>query len=453
MSVPIHFDDLNKEDKDDIVKKLTIKEQLPEKNKFKKKEKKDYYFSFMNNENAQEIETYDIKKYKNHKSVFLPLNYCYEKYGDSIFLSSEDNIPNIEFKGKLTDIQKEVSNEALMELNKKRSIIISLPCGLGKTYLALYLLSILKKKTLILVHRIVLINQWIESIQAILKNVKIQICDSSTPPDKDYDMYIMNMINVEKVYFERFEEVGIHVLVVDEVHVVCAKMMSKCLLYIFPEYLIGLSATPSRSDGMDKILDVYFGEYRIIRKIQRPHIVYKISTKYEIEIEMTKQNRLNWNSVINSQTFHDDRNNFIINILLTFKDITWLVLCKRVEHIKILREKLKAINNDEYCVLFGNEQTYDTEARILIATYSKCSVGFNHPKLSGLILASDIAEFEQTHGRVFRDPKIKPIFIDLVDDFKPLKNHWYSRKKIYDEMGGDIKNYSLQKFKTEFNIN
>jgi hypothetical protein len=123
------------------------------------------------------------------------------------------------------------------------------------------------------------------------------------------------------------------------------------------------------------------------------------------------------------------------------------VLCKRVDHVRILRDKLRE-RGENVCTLVGNEQTYDKDARILIGTYSKCGVGFDHVKLDSLFLCSDIVDFEQIHGRVFRKKGTIPLFIDLVDKFPTLKSHWYERKKLYEEMGGDIESYTIKKFKT-----
>lgn len=439
MSVPILLSSIDDEDKEDLANELTIKEQPPK--KFGKQKK-------IYNPNPIIVETFDVRKYKGEYNVFIPLNYSSEMYGNGVFLNHSQNFSNVNFTGKLTDLQVEVAAEAKQRLKKYRTCFISMQCGLGKTITALFLLSKLKKKAIVLVHRIVLINQWIESINKFLPGTRIEICGANCSPSEDVDIYIMNMMNVEKIYPEQFEKVGVHVIIVDEAHVACTKSLSKSLLYLCPDYIIGLSATPYRADGLDKVLNVYFGEHRIVRSEERPHTVYQIMTKFPIETEVTKQGTLNWNSVITSQMMNDERNNLIVDIVKKFKDIAWIILCKRVTHVKMLKKKLDEAG--EYaCTLAGNQQQYDKDARILIATFSKCSTGFDHPKLSGMILANDICEFVQCHGRIFRDPRKKPIFIDMVDDFPTLKNHWYQRKKVYESVGGEIVRYNLKKFKKE----
>ena len=77
-----------------------------------------------------------------------------------------------------------------------------------------------------------------------------------------------------------------------------------------------------------------------------------------------------------------------------------------------------------------------------MATVQKAGVGFDHPRLNSLILASDVEEyFIQYLGRVMRTEKVEPFIFDLVDDNPILKKHYYTRRKIYLEHGGIIKDF------------
>jgi len=453
MSIPILLEDLSEDEKIKISEDLTIKENhdlKDEKNKFMKNKNKKFSF-YVCEENLKMIEAFDVRKYKKQLCVFLPLNYCYKLYGREIFSKHSPNFGNTSFCGTLTPLQNEVLDESMKLLKKQRSCLISLQCGLGKTFLSLYIANQLKLKTIILIHRIILIEQWIESINKVLPNLKIQVCDSSNSPEPEYDIYIMNMLNVGKIIPSQFEKCGIYTLIIDEVHVCCAEVMSKCLQYICPDYLIGLSATPFRKDGLDKILDVYFGEERLIRKVKRPHNVIKIQTDFEINATVNKQNSLNWNSVISSQANNEERNNFICDILEHYNDKTWIVLCKLVSHVKLIYNLLisRGFNKNEISTLYGNQQTYNSDAKILIASFSKTGIGFDNPKLNAMILASDVVEFEQIHGRIFRKEDTIPLFIDIVDNFQSLKSHWYERKKFYEDAGGTVASYSIKKFRKE----
>ena len=96
----------------------------------------------------------------------------------------------------------------------------------------------------------------------------------------------------------------------------------------------------------------------------------------------------------------------------------------------------------------GNRQDYNYESRILVATISKAGVGFDHPKMDALLLASDVEEyFIQYLGRVFRREDVIPIIFDMVDNYPSLKRHYYTRKKAYEKHGGTILKYTRDNVK------
>ena len=95
--------------------------------------------------------------------------------------------------------------------------------------------------------------------------------------------------------------------------------------------------------------------------------------------------------------------------------------------------------------LLGDQQEYDEGARILIGTNSKIGTGFDHARLDTLLLAADVEEyFIQYLGRIFRRPDVEPIIFDLVDKNSILKKHFSTRKSIYIESGGKIKNFDKE---------
>ena len=129
-----------------------------------------------------------------------------------------------------------------------------------------------------------------------------------------------------------------------------------------------------------------------------------------------------------------------------------MILVKRVSQGEYLLNTL--ISYGEHTTsLLGNNQTFDREARILIATGQKCGTGFDHDKLDTLVLASDFEEyFVQYLGRIFRKRDTEPIVYDFVDKNGILEKHFKTRKEIYTEHGGTIKQYDIEKlnFEVEF---
>jgi superfamily II DNA or RNA helicase len=87
----------------------------------------------------------------------------------------------------------------------------------------------------------------------------------------------------------------------------------------------------------------------------------------------------------------------------------------------------------------GSKSDFNRDARILVTTFSKSGVGFDHPKLDMLILASDVEEmFAQYFGRCVRREDVSPIIVDLVDNLPNLEKHYLSRRKYAMSVGAKV---------------
>jgi superfamily II DNA or RNA helicase len=348
---------------------------------------------------------------------------------------------NIKFDGaELRDEQKIVKKEAINILTETGSIILSLYTGFGKTALAINLSTNIKLKTLIIVNKIVLMNQWEESINKFCKDATVQKLTTKSKM-KECDFYVMNAINVSKMGMNFFKDIGL--LIIDELHLIMAETLVKSLQYISPRYVIGLSATPYRQDGLESMIEFYFGKNKIIREMNREHIVYRVSTGFKPEIELVESTgKVNWGKVIQSQSEDEDRNALIIKIICHFKERSFLVLTKRVEQAQTLLKKLE--DENEYVdSLIGSKQKFDIDCRILIGIHQKTGTGFDWPKADTLLLACDIdSYFIQSLGRVFRKKDTIPIVFDLLDTNGILIKHYKNRKEVYNQIGGKIVDFN-----------
>jgi superfamily II DNA or RNA helicase len=307
------------------------------------------------------------------------------------------------------------------------------------TITSIYIACKIRLKTLILCHRIVLVNQWKESIQKFCPDAKVQILTSKTKMQDDADFYIMNAANVPKHGRDFYRSVGF--LIVDEVHIIMAEKMSHCMRYITPRYTLGLSATPYRTDGLDILLDMYFGTHKIVRKLFRKHVAYRVDTGFKPEVKLNRMGKVDWGSVLESQCSNRDRNELIVSLVKFFPDRVFLVLCKRVDQANYLVDRLVE-EGEDVTSLIGSNQVFERSSRVLVGTVQKTGVGFDHPRLNSLILASDVEQyFVQYLGRVFRREDTVPWIFDLLDDYSLLKKHYNTRRGVYSEHGGLVKDF------------
>ena len=309
------------------------------------------------------------------------------------------------------------------------------------TITSINLASQIKLKTLIIVNKIVLMQQWKDSILSVCPKANVEKITTKSTLNEDIDFLIINAINVPKMGAKFFKHIGL--VIVDELHLIMAEGLSKSLQIVSPRYLIGLSATPYREDGLDNLIELFFGRNKIIREMCREHIVYKVDTGIPIENEISESTgKVNWGAVLKQQCLNTERNDLIVKIIRFFKDRTFIVLCKRVEQAKYIYQELK--DKDEYVDnLIGSKQEFDRNCRCLVSIQTKTGTGFDWPKVNTLLLATDTASyFIQSLGRIFREKDTIPIVFDIVDNNFILLKHYKERKQVYDKVGGKIVSFN-----------
>ena len=351
---------------------------------------------------------------------------------------------DLEFIGTLREEQEELKENSLKLLNDNNTCLIAVYPGFGKTITSLSIISELKKTTLIIVNKIVLVEQWREAIKKFL-DMDVFFIKGKNCKIKPSSIYIVNAINLPKFDIDFLKNLGIGCVIVDECHLILTKIFSQALFQICPKYLLGLSATPYRSDGFDTLFNLYFGENRLNKSLYCPHKVINIDSKIPIEFTLAKNGNINWNSVIDSQSFSQERNELICNYIEKYKEKNILVLCKRIKQMNLLNEMLREKNIDS--VTFKESDiSFDKESKVLISSFQKVGTGFSHDKLDMLILAVDTEEyFLQYLGRVFRRKDSSPIILDIVDDNPVLWKHYRTRAKVYRQCGGTIEKLKIEK--------
>ena len=373
------------------------------------------------------------------QAPFIYVPFAYGVQNGYIPMAHRPLTTPIQFQGVLRDEQKVARAEILEALNTHRSVIVATHVGFGKSILATYFAYKTQLKTLIVVNRLVLLQQWTEVLQRFLVEPRIHVLRPNTVADWEADFFIVNAINLPKCGY--MPEIGL--LVVDEVHLIVSKVLSTCFQYVTPTYLMGLSATPYRNDGMDVLLDLYFGPARIVRQLNRAHMVYTVETGFTPTIQLQANGKVDWNDVLNQQALHPERNQRIVDTICRERDRHFLVLCKRVEQIRLLDALLQQRGIHAVC-LFGDRQPDTTPPAagtqaVLIGTIQKVGTGVDAPYLNALVVASDLeAYFIQYLGRVFRRLDIVPVVYDFVDNHPILKKHYRTRAKTYKQHGGRL---------------
>ena len=198
------------------------------------------------------------------KKLYVPRYYGEELFGPAkeVKISEATDI-NIEFNGTLRDYQMGVVNAYINKVQSNGGGgLIEIGCGKGKTVCALNIISALKKKTLVIVHKEFLMNQWIERIQQYLPTAKIgkiqgQIIDIE---GKDIVLAMLQSLSMKDYPTSLFDSFGL--TIIDEVHHISSEVFSCALFKLVTKYMLGLSATMNRKDGTTYVFKMFLGEHQ-----------------------------------------------------------------------------------------------------------------------------------------------------------------------------------------------
>jgi len=241
--------------------------------------------------------SFSFKDFSDHFFVFresvsklyLPRFYGIQKFGvperNTIF-PGEKCEKEAEFHGTLRDYQVPVIEKFLTRIQECGGCgLLELPCGWGKTSAALYIFSQLKLKTLVIVHKEFLMNQWVERIQQFLPKVRIGKIQRNVMDveGKDIVLCMLQSLVLKDYPKELFQSFGF--TIVDEVHHIASEMFSQSLFKIVTRYMLGLSATMERKDGTTHVFKWFLGD-----------VIHQVKTQKE------QQQRVQVRSV----TFKDD---------------------------------------------------------------------------------------------------------------------------------------------------
>lgn len=370
-------------------------------------------------------------------------------YGVQIWgMPKEDNTTEglpmeIRFNGRLNDVQTDATCTVIEKLQlAPHGAILVLPCGYGKTVCALYISHMLKRRTLVLVHKGFLVQQWHERAKTFLPDASLGIIQQNTV-DADADIVVGMVQSLSKRnYSERIlSQFG--TVIIDEAHHMSAPVFSRALRSLPAKYILGLSATPERKDGMTCLLNYSMGD--IAHRIERTPehtlvscILYEGGKRKEITY---KDGRISMPLMLNAIVSDDARNNLIadqIKLYLTVGRFI-IVLTDRICQLQRIMELLmqREVPASDISFYIGNtpadERQRATERPVILSTYAMAKEGLDIPRLDTLVMATPKGDIVQASGRVQRKhPEKKvPLIVDIVDTYSVFERLRWKRWNFY----------------------
>lgn len=388
-----------------------------------------------------------FKVYRDSKGyTCMPKYYGIEKFGQP----TEDRRPDpakmtrgVVFKGKLRDETSQ--NEAFAKAISAGHGVLSLPCGYGKTTVALAIAAHLGLRTMIVVHKEFLANQWRERIQQFCPGATIGVVQQNRlETNCDFVIAMLQSLSLKEYSHDAFESIG--TIVVDEAHHICAQVFSQSMFKLCPRHCYALSATPDRKDGLTKVLHWFFGPtfFAIQRENQEQVEVFVedfTCRRFKDPPPVTRFGKISLATMITDLTEIDTRNLAILKLikrLLTTTNRKILVLTDRRAHCIFLQSKFPKKSG----LYMGGMKEADLEEsstrRLIIGTFSQAHEGLDIPTLDTVILATPKSDIQQSIGRVMRETPGKqnnPWIFDILDHWSVFNAMFYKRRQVYKKGG------------------
>ena len=439
---------------------------------------------------------------------YLPREWAIQKFGEAeenilsegLYLSNDA----AKFVGNPYDYQKDIINTYL---ESKRNGLICVPCGKGKTFMALNIASQIKKKFLIVVDKEFLMNQWKCEMKNLMPNLRVGIlqADIREVGSKVLQAEVPSLSELKKIaknakillkgtkdeLITRLKEANIDFMlpsvtieydvticmiqtlcgqsfpdnffhdygftIFDECHHLGAQYFSKALFKLQTKKMLGLSATPTRADGLTKVFEMFLGKPLFWEKTREPDPTVTVKG---IRITCQDPDYL--------KIPYDYKKDVIIARLITYiveckernqEIVRWieklaldpnrkiLILSARIAHLENIDKQINSEISRSYYIGGMKEEERETKAQtsqVLLASYSMASEAMNIKSLNTVILASPRTNVEQSTGRILRtrisERIVQPLILDIIDPHDPLLNQWRHRESYYKKCKYTIEN-------------
>ena len=364
------------------------------------------------------------------------------------------------FQGSLRPHQTEITDTFVA---KGKNGIICVPCGWGKTFMSLAIMGKIRRKTIIVVHKEFLVSQWIGEINRVYPTARIgrlQADESEVGDEFDITIAMLQTVAKREYPDGYFNDFGFAIF--DECHHLGAAHFSKALMKIQTKCMLGLSATPERTDGLSKVFGWYLGEMstRIRAREEDTEVEVRVYDYTNTDEEYTKTSYdYRGNPIrarlLNTITEYEPRTRYLIPAIKQAYDEKrkTLILSDRRDHLLMWERLLKEAGAPDVAFYVGgmkqNALEKSEEAQILLGTYSMAAEGMNIPTLNTIVLSTPKSNVEQSVGRILRQKKderqFNPLIIDILDQpHDCFVSQFRKRHDYFKKCGYKIKHWNSQ---------
>lgn len=426
---------------------------------------------------------------------YLPRAWGLTEFGEpeaSLLVDGNPIREDLAFVGKPYDYQKEIVDNFV----KVGTGLICVPCGRGKTFMAINIAARLGRKFMVVVDKEFLLQQWSGELKSLMPGIRIGIIqenkkqiglveevvvsktipeikaelkelglkvggtkdellvrlNAAKPPVKavpvEYDCCIAMIQTLVQRDFDETDFRSFGLTIFDECHHLGAAHFSRALFKVQTKFMLGLSATPVRDDGLTKVFEWFIGKpvyWEKIREADPDVIVRKV--EFEADDDAYTREPTDFRGELVLATLltqileYEPRNQRIDEVL---KDLVAeperriLVLSDRITHLERLERGLPKGTTSSYYIGGMKENVREggaKTAQVLLGTYAMASEAMNIKTLNTMVMVSPRKKIEQSTGRILRvqkgDRVVAPLIVDIVDSHGVYQGQWLKRKAYY----------------------
>jgi len=329
------------------------------------------------------------------------------------------------------------------------------------TIMALKIISIIQKKTLIVVHKEFLMNQWIERIRDFLPGATVGKIQGQTMDVAGKDI-VIGMI--QSLYDKEYpagivEQFGL--TIVDEVHRIGSEQFSKTLLKTVSPCMLGISATVDRKDKLTKVLYMFIGPKIYTEKREDEDCVCVRAVVYQSDdvefnqVEHDFRGNPKYSTMIVKLCDFGPRSDFIVRVIADLiaenPDNQIMVLGHNRSLLTYLYEAIvhRQIAPVGYYVGGMKQEALQlTETKqVVLATYAMAAEALDIKTLSTLVMITPKTDIIQSVGRILRVKHENPIVVDIVDSHDLFQKQWAQRRRFYKKCNYRIRQIGSRDYK------
>ena len=378
--------------------------------------------------------------------IYVPRFFGVATYGEADACSLVKPEPmRVPFRGDLRDYQARIVESYTRHAGPGGGGLLEVPCGRGKTVVALNIAARLGLKTLVIVHKGFLVHQWQERIAQFLPGARVGRVQGPTVDIEDKDVVIAMLQSISMKSYAEGTFDGFGLTIVDECHHISSEVFSRSLQKVVTRYMLGLSATMQRKDGLTHVFKMFLGEVAYKEKrVADDSVVVKALRYTSPDSEFSApildyRGNPAYSAMITRLCDHWPRTEFILSVLKKEMEE------QPKQQVMILSQNRSLLSNLFEAIMHremgtagfyvgGMKETdlkKTEDCAFVLATYGMAAEALDIKTLTTLVLATPRTDVVQAVGRILRVKHERPLVVDIVDQHQVFRRQWQKRKQYY----------------------